>query len=211
MPHTDSATPSRHLLPVVEAPWWEGTPPWPWPIANLAPFTYAHVHAGMGHARVGSAMARIVSENVEFAPGAGVHAVLDALLVGEPCISGGLRVRGPGHPGVEPSCCSDLSDWREWERLLSTGESPWLGHDPAPWAEVAGDTVYVWPDGCFNTPRSRPGPPVRLLASDIRSELEVVESELRGFVQAVSQWAEQQSYRRVAELAQLLAHRLTLE
>ncbi|MFF7580554.1 hypothetical protein ACFZBE_37195 [Streptomyces sp. NPDC008061] len=44
---------------------------------------------------------------------------------------GGLRIRRTDiGVTVSPGCFCGLEDWREWLDVL-TGETPWLGHDPA--------------------------------------------------------------------------------
>ncbi|MDD2338464.1 MAG: hypothetical protein PHD01_18065 [Geobacteraceae bacterium] len=61
-------------------------------------------------------------------------------------LNGGLRITKEGKT-IDPSCCADFQDWREWE-LLQAGDidSLWLGHDPSPWVEVMGDEVIIWSD-----------------------------------------------------------------
>ena len=48
---------------------------------------------------------------------------------------------------ILPSCCGDLGATLEWKRFLATGEIPWAGHDPAPWATYEGDVIMIWSDG----------------------------------------------------------------
>ena len=60
------------LHAVVEAPWFEGSPPWPWPIADRKAFSFMRLSGGMTHAEVGSIMARLVKYNqVEAEPTVG--------------------------------------------------------------------------------------------------------------------------------------------
>jgi hypothetical protein len=48
---------------------------------------------------------------------------------------------------IYPSCCSGLENWSDWLDVLSSGESPWMGHDPAPFIELVDGRVHIWADG----------------------------------------------------------------
>jgi hypothetical protein len=49
-------------------------------------------------------------------------------------LPGGIAVVSDEH-AVMPSCCCGLEHWPEWRQFLTTGQSPWTGHDPAPLLE----------------------------------------------------------------------------
>ncbi len=51
---------------------------------------------------------------------------------------------------VMPSCCCGLEHWTEWQNVLTTGQSPFTGHDPSPLVEVLDDTVQIWSDGAMS-------------------------------------------------------------
>ena len=68
-------------------------------------------------------------------------------------LPGGLQAVD-GDREVNPSCCCGLEDWRDWIEFVRSGQSPWLGHDPAPWLESAGGVVRAWSDGGMNGPAS---------------------------------------------------------
>src|SRR5438105_359893 len=53
-----AALPELH--PVVEAPWFEGAPPWPWPIADHKAFVFFRLSSEMTAPEVGSVMAQLV-------------------------------------------------------------------------------------------------------------------------------------------------------
>ena len=51
------------LHPVVEAPWFDGTPRWPWPIADRKPFSFIRLSGAMAEPEIGSVMAQLVKYN----------------------------------------------------------------------------------------------------------------------------------------------------
>jgi hypothetical protein len=61
-------------------------------------------------------------------------------------LPGGLAVVST-ESRVMPSCCCGLETWPDWRNVIAIGQSPWMGHDPAPLIEVAGTEILVWSDG----------------------------------------------------------------
>jgi hypothetical protein len=51
--------------------------------------------------------------------------------------------RGRSRTVIGPSCCCGLEGWKAWLDILTTGQSPWMGHDPAPFVELLGEQVCV--------------------------------------------------------------------
>ncbi|WP_432050649.1 hypothetical protein [Verrucosispora sp. NA02020] len=47
---------------------------------------------------------------------------------------------------VEPGCCCDLFEWRDWLGALH-GDPIDLGHSPAPEVEYCGQVLRIWTDG----------------------------------------------------------------
>jgi hypothetical protein len=105
---------------------------------------------------------------------------------------GGLAATDEIHE-VRPSCCCGLEGWRDWDRLVVTGASPWLGHDPSPWAEVSGDEFLVWPNGGLGEALSDDIQPVRFSRKELVAALTQVEEDLRSFASRLHAWATQVS------------------
>lgn len=176
---------SPELCPVVETPWFEGEPPWPWPAARREPFKHMALSGDMSDEDVGLAFGLLVSYND--IKGDQTDILERNLVNAEALIlPGGLRVRSGGRE-IAPACCCGLEDWREWERFLDSGVSPWLGHDPFAWAELADDIVRVWSDG-----GSEPAPDayaIEFERSHFEIELRRVEKELYAFASRAEHWA----------------------
>ncbi|WP_369252002.1 hypothetical protein [Streptomyces sp. R41] len=96
---------------------------------------------------------------------------------------GGLRLRDAATGvTVSPGCCFGLENWRDWLGLLE-GETPWLGHDPAPGVEHSGALVRLWPDA------ERPADlPIEMPLSELPVLLDSVRSALAGFLGLVERW-----------------------
>lgn len=192
---------SELIVPVAEAPWFEGAPPWPWPIAEREPFSWIALSGESTDAEVGSFFARLVTDNSISLEG-GVDAILDAVVAEEELVMpGGLSIHS--FPLViDPGCCCGLEGWREWVDLLTHGALPWLGHDPWPWAERSEDQIRVWADGGSN--RERAGSHVDLARSFFIQELHAARADLVGFLERATEWSASRPFARSAELAQRL-------
>jgi hypothetical protein len=88
---------------------------------------------------------------------------------------------------IAPSCCCGLEGWREWERLLTDGQQPWLGHDPSPWVEVNGREFTVWSDG-GDDGGIRGATSVRFTAEQLQAALQAVERDLVAFGECLRRW-----------------------
>lgn len=174
------------LHPVVEAPWFDGTPPWPWPIADRKPFSFIRLARAMEHVDVGSVIAQIVTD-LDAAPT--IPALAASVLEAESLqLPGGLQASQEGRE-INPSCCCGLEGWREWLWCLESGESPWMGHEPTPWVEWQGGVARVWSDGGMV---GLPGDHAFAIQFDrecLASELDRVSRELVEFLSLVEAWA----------------------
>lgn len=175
------------LNPVVEAPSLEAQPTWPWPIADRRPLSFIRLSGEMSDSEVGLVMAQLVTYNgIKAKPT--VAKLLGAVIADEGLVLPGGVQASAGEREINPGCCCGLEEWRSWLLCLATGDSPWMGHDPAPWIESAGEVVRVWSDGglldqapdAFALAFERP----RFVA-----ELERVERDLQAFLARVGQWA----------------------
>lgn len=97
-------------------------------------------------------------------------------------ICGGLRAEDPAGVRVDPSCCCDLVDWREW---IGFAERPrlWLGHSPDPWVEYLEAGLRVHPDKA-----SPSKPSVEFSNDELPGLLSSVRGDLLGFLDAVRAW-----------------------
>lgn len=102
---------------------------------------------------------------------------------------GGLRVRDTGTGlAVSPGCCCGLEQWPEWNQVAS-GQSPWLGHDPAPWVEHLGHQVRVWPDGGDVAFPPAGTLPVEIPVSDLPGLVARAHQQLQDFLGLLQSWA----------------------
>jgi len=132
------------LQAVVEAPFYEDAPLFPWAIANHKPFSPISLHGDMTHEEVGLIFSQLVNYNGLESQG-NVNKVLHQVLESEALIlPGGIQAKKGAAQVISPSCCCGLESWRDWWDFLKTGQSPWLGHDPSPWIEIADGVIRVW-------------------------------------------------------------------
>lgn len=171
---------------VVETPWFEAPAPWPWPIAEIAPFTHLRVWSGMTEPEIGTALAALVDHNHldEAPPEDWFAALLECEEIAWP---GGLRL-SQGERTVRPGCCSGLEYASQWRRDLDAGTSPWMGHDPAPWIEFDQEARLVRQDGGLD--RDRPQDPVdlRTTRTALDRALADAERDLRDFLDRARGW-----------------------
>jgi hypothetical protein len=89
---------------------------------------------------------------------------------------------------VNPGCCFDLEIWRDWLDVAHGG-TPWLGHDPSPWIEHAGQTILIWPDGGEQTtPPS--GHPIKIPALELPELIDAAQHHLRELMGLLEPWAD---------------------
>lgn len=173
------------LCAVVETPSSEGEPPWPWPTSRRAPCSFLPLSGYMPPEDIGLVIGYLFSYNNIC--GDTVDSIERSLADSGPLyLPGGLRIRSADRE-ILPACCCGLEGWREWWRFLDGGPSPWLGHDPFAWAELADGNVRVWSDGS-----QKPAPDaycVEFKRSHFEIELFRVEQDLRAFARRLEHWA----------------------
>jgi hypothetical protein len=141
---------------------------------------------------VGSVMAQLVSYNqIEGEPT--VDGLLSAVAAAESLVLPGGILASCGDSEIGPGCCCGLEEWREWVKCLESGQSPWMGHDPDPWVELAGEVILVWSGGGI-TPVANPFA-VEFERGRFAAELDRVERDLRAFLPLVAEWARDGRFR----------------
>jgi hypothetical protein len=174
------------LNPVVAAPWFDGPQTWPWPIADRKPYSFIRLSGRMSPSEVGLVLAQLVKYNRLDAEQS-VAGLLTSVIADERLLLPGGVQASLGECEINPSCCCGLEEWRSWSRCLASGESPWMGHDPAPRIEWSGASVRVWSDGGLSE-----APDAFAIVFERRqfvAELERVERELRAFLPSVRDWS----------------------
>jgi hypothetical protein len=171
---------------VVEAPWFDGSPPWPWHIAAVPPFQLFRIHGDMAPEETGSLVAAL-TDPLELAPGLSTQEILRQLselrYFG---LRGGLAVSICGRLAVRPGCCSGLEEWREWWAIRD-GQSPWMGHDPTPWCQFLDDgLVRFWSGGGYT--QTEVEPHVDLPMRFVTESLELVHDDLRAVLGRLGDW-----------------------
>jgi len=115
-------------------------------------------------------------------------AISSILLADALIISGGVAVFAGEQEPLYPSCCCGLESWREWFDSLTTGASPWWGHDPTPWLDIKDNVVNVWKDGGLSGNSSDERPYCSVSLHDCKHERKKIESEVRGFLESLHEW-----------------------
>lgn len=88
---------------------------------------------------------------------------------------------------IAPSCCCGLATWREWLKVRATADSPWMGHDPAPFVEVQPDRICVWADGGLGDD-SRGGSPIVFSPSEFDEAVLQATTDLSEFENPLREW-----------------------
>lgn len=96
-------------------------------------------------------------------------------------VAGGLVARR-GEFLLIPGCCCGLEGWVEWEVALSSGRSPWLGHDPDPWIETKDNRITLHNGGIVE-PES-----CELDVSEVEAALKRARDDLTDFLIALKTW-----------------------
>jgi len=166
----------------------------PWPVAPVPPEGRLRLWAGTPDDAIGLVVFHLAHYNSlpsEERAGEGEPAeVLRALAGAEALIvPGGLLLTTDAGRVVAPGCCCGLEGWREWASLLVDGKSPWLGHDPSPWAERVEGGVRVWPDGGLGTVDRATLEPIDLPEGEFAAALGRAHADLRAFLARLGEWA----------------------
>ncbi|WP_328665201.1 hypothetical protein [Streptomyces sp. NBC_00328] len=179
-----------------------------WPVAGLPPYQFMALSGSMSPLEVGSALAMLADCNSQTGdddrPLTDASEAIRRLLETDKVIApGGLRVHDTRtNVTVRPGCCCGLEDWREWLDIAD-GETLWLGHDPSPRLEHAGEVLQLWPD-IGDAQETPAGQPIEIVVGDLPGILHTVQEGLQGFLYLTKQWATHH----VPTLAEDLAARL---
>lgn len=147
-----------------------------WPTTQVAGSGHMPLHAGLTVEEIGSVVWSFLDANHVFddpdADGATVH--------------GGVRVTDTTTGVVlVPGCCSDLSGRSDLAQCAADGSGdPWLGHSPSPAIRFSGNKVRFVVD-------AERTEEVAFTATldELRTALDSIEGDLRGFLAALEQWA----------------------
>ncbi|OKI77715.1 hypothetical protein A6A27_17320 [Micromonospora sp. CB01531] len=101
---------------------------------------------------------------------------------------GGLLLVDSAGVLVEPGCCCDLFEWRDWLGTLR-GLSVDLGHSPAPEVEYHGDVVRVWAEGGDEATPPADRACVDVDRATLPDLLRSAQRDLVGFLDVTRAWA----------------------
>lgn len=194
---------------VFEAPSPRDAGPLPWVVAAREPGSWVSLKADVELDVVGLFVAAMLEDN-DIGWGDSAISTLEALsLDSDLIVSGGLRLIGD-RVTIVPGCCSGLEDWREWVALLRTDASPWMGHDPAPYARRTEHGVRVWADEPDSASSKTVDLYIDLDDSSLRAELLRVQADMVGFLGRVHDWANAHLLPRPDELTGLIDRTLSI-
>lgn len=184
-----------------------------WPVAGAGSYGFLPLSGTLTPAEAGTAVMRIaqcndVDPDGDRPPrpadplGAFLHGLLtmDSLFA-----AGGLRVTDTGGTTLLPGCCSGLEEWRTWYGIADGDGQAFLGHDPSPLAERAGDTVRLTVDA-----ERDDSPVIELPVTELRHRLADVERDLTGFLRLAADWAARHLPGHAAPVTAALARALDL-
>jgi hypothetical protein len=175
------------LQAVIEAPYLQEELVYPWDLQTPEPLSWIRLSGETTDQEIGLFFAKLVQYNHLDSSGES-HTVLDRILNAESLIlSGGLQATFE-HQSIAPSCCCGLEDWREWQAFLTTGNSPWLGHDPMPWVEAKNGQISIWSDSDLGESIQQAFQ-IEVSRSTFRQALQNVEQDLQNFLYCVESWA----------------------
>lgn len=166
---------------VVQLQPFEGEPPWA--VASAANWSFLKLFSGVTDEEVGSVILTACSYNHHLEVQRSPIETLDAFVAEDFVLPGGLRFSEDEQVKVVPGCCAGLEDWREWLDVPN-GNTIWAGHDPSPGVEFVDGGIRVWQDE-----KAEGIEFIDLSADEMRGLLKKVESDLKGFVFRLGEWA----------------------
>lgn len=147
-----------------------------WPTTRAAGIGHGKLHAALTVKEIGSVVWSFLDANHVFddpdADGATVH--------------GGVRITDTTTGAVlVPGCCSDLSGRFDLVQCVADGTGdPWLGHSPSPAVRLNGNKVGFVVDA-----ERTEGVAFTATLDELRTALDPIEGDLRGFLATLEQWA----------------------
>lgn len=177
------------LLAVFEAPYYEGDPPWAWPVSRLRPCSDMRLSGASTPDDVGLFFGALSASNSLEWDAVGIHWASDLEShAGRLKLAGGLQLCIPGAEPIRPGCCAGIEAWAEfWRFSTGKGQSPWWGHDPDPCVDREGDDFVFWRSGGI-TKRSPDEVPIRIRAAEFRAMLQAVQQDLLDFLLLAGAW-----------------------
>ncbi len=174
---------------IIEAPYYQDEFICPWKVSDFEPFSKIRLHPEITIPEIGLVVAKLAQYNdIELSNSK--PAIIEQILEAKSLVlPGGIEVIDEREKSISPGCCCGLERWREWFNFLSTGNSPWLGHDPSPWLEMQGDMVSIWSDGLLESVRNAFC--FEVSRSQLKEALKLVENDLQGFLFSLESWAQE--------------------
>jgi hypothetical protein len=191
---------SFQLQAVIETPYFQEEFVPPWDLKIPEPLSWIRLSGEMTEQEIGLFFAKLVQYNqLDFSGES--HTVLDRILNAESLVlPGGLQAVFENQ-SINPSCCCGLETWREWQAFLTTGNSPWLGHDPSPWVEAKNGQISIWSDSGLGESIQQAFQ-IEVPRSAFRQALQNVEQDLQNFLYCVDSWAQTIGFKSSNHLAQ---------
>ena len=124
----------------------------PWEIAPCVAYSFLPLNGNVPSPAVGLVVAELVLFNDVDVRGLPMDVLGRFLKLDEGDIGlpGGVRITADDGRVIVPGEYCGLEDWRDWMGYEADEFTVWMGRDPSPWVERAGDTLRVWSDGSVN-------------------------------------------------------------
>lgn len=185
----------------------------PWSQTNCLAPDHMRVHPAMSDEDIGFVIACLLRSREPYQKTDAKHAFQE-IIDGYGLIwFGGIRtVDEENGLVINPGCCCGLEGWWEWLKFVTEGGDygPWLGHDPNPGVEQTPWGYRVWsglPEG-FRELEVLPDDVkqyfIDFQGDELKSQVEQVQRDLIGFLEAVRVWA----FKIDPELAEALVQKI---
>lgn len=147
-----------------------------WPTIRVARSGHMPLHASLTVEEIGSVVWSFLDAN---------H-VFDDLDADGVTLLGGVRITDTTAGAVlVPGCCSDLSGRFDLVQCAADGTGdPWLGHSPSPAVRFSGNKVRFVVDA-----ERTEWVAFTATLDELRTALDPIEGDLRGFLATLEQWA----------------------
>jgi hypothetical protein len=190
---------------VIEYPWFDDESPLfgdrspLWEIeTGVEPFSFLQLSSKTTDAEVGLIIAELIDFNNLESQGSLTDRLMEIIehqSVDDGdylSLAGGIQAFGDDF-SISPSCCCELEDWRDWLNFLSTGESPFLGHQSdSPHLERVDDRLIRVVMDCNYADLDR---------QVFESKLLEVQQDLADFLVRIESWANRLGFAESGKLA----------
>jgi hypothetical protein len=180
--------PEIQFKAVVEAPFYETKFECPWPVSEFVSGSRIILSGDMKLDSIGIIVAQLAKYNSIELQKSAIEVLGNILDTGKQFVlPGGVCVIKDEEEIVIPGCCCGLESWRGWFSFLENQESPWMGHDPAPWIEINNNQIRIWANGGISGDQKADFVDVSM--EKYKRNFQSMEQDLQNFLFCLESWA----------------------